>query len=296
MLFSMKVSGFTFIRNAITYDYPIVEAIQSILPLCDEVVVAVGQSDDDTRALIQRIDDARIRIIDTIWDDSLRSGGKVLAVETDKALAAIDPSADWAFYIQGDEVLHEKYIEPILTAMQSYKDVNDVDALLFDYLHFYGSYDYVGNSSRWYRHEIRCIKPGRGVYSYQDAQGFRKGNNQKLIAAPSNAAIYHYGWVKDLIAMQAKHESFNKLWHDDDWVADNVLPAEEFDYNSKVRVLKRFEGTHPDVMLDRIARQNWSFSYDISKSKPTLKDTFKQLMLRAFGVDLYYNNFIRYRR
>ena len=40
----MRVSGFTFIRNAIHYDYPIVEAIHSILPLCDEVVVAVGNS------------------------------------------------------------------------------------------------------------------------------------------------------------------------------------------------------------------------------------------------------------
>jgi len=49
----MKVSGFTFVRNAIRYDYPVVEAIQSILPLCTELVVAVGNSDDDTLQLIR---------------------------------------------------------------------------------------------------------------------------------------------------------------------------------------------------------------------------------------------------
>ncbi len=78
----MFVSGFTFIRNAVRYDYPILEAIRSILPLCDEVVVAVGRSEDGTRELIEGLGDPRIRIIDTEWDDSLREGGRVLAVET----------------------------------------------------------------------------------------------------------------------------------------------------------------------------------------------------------------------
>jgi len=115
----MKVSGFTVIRNAVKYDYPIVEAIQSILPLCDEVVVAVGNSDDDTLQLIQNID-PKIRIIETIWDDTLREGGRVLAVETDKAFAAISSDSDWAFYIQGDEVIHENYHSTILAAMLKY--------------------------------------------------------------------------------------------------------------------------------------------------------------------------------
>ena len=84
----MKVSGFTFIRNAITYDYPIVEAIRSILPLCDEVVVAVGNSEDATLQLIQSID-PKVRIIETVWDDTVREGGRTLALETDKAYAAI---------------------------------------------------------------------------------------------------------------------------------------------------------------------------------------------------------------
>ena len=191
----MKVSGFTFIRNAIKYDYPIVEAIKSILPLCDEVVVAVGFSDDNTLELIKNID-PKVRIIETIWDDTLREGGKTLALETDKAFQAISSDADWAFYIQGDEVVHEKYHTIILDSMHRYKDDNRVEGLLFNYTHFYGSYDYIGSSLSWYLDEIRIIKNNKNIFSYRDAQGFRKLPNIKLNVKKIPAYIYHYGWVK----------------------------------------------------------------------------------------------------
>lgn len=142
----MFVSGFTFIRNAVQFDFPVVEAIASVLSLCDEFVVAVGKSDDDTLALIQQIDPQKIRIVETVWNESLREGGSVYAVETNKALAAISPQADWSFYMQGDEVVHEKYLPNIRVAMERWKNDSNVDGLLFDYVHFYGSYDYVGDS------------------------------------------------------------------------------------------------------------------------------------------------------
>lgn len=153
----MKITGFSFIRNSLKYDYPIVEAIQSILPICDEFVVAVGNSDDDTLGLIQQID-PKIRIIETVWDDSLREGGRVLAQETDKAFKAISKDTDWCFYIQGDEVIHEDYLGAVLEGMHQWKDDAGVDGLLFKYKHFYGSYDYVGSSLSWYPHEIRVVK------------------------------------------------------------------------------------------------------------------------------------------
>src|SRR4051812_33586569 len=118
----MKVSGFTIVRNAIKYDYPIVEAITSILPLCDEVIVAVGKSEDETLQLIRSIGSPKIKIIETVWNESLREGGKVLADETNKAFAGIAADADWAFYIQGDEVIHEKYLPVIREAMEKYRD------------------------------------------------------------------------------------------------------------------------------------------------------------------------------
>lgn len=286
----MKVSGFTFIRNAIKYDYPIVEAIRSILPLCDEVVVAVGNSDDGTLQLIQSID-PKVKIIETVWDDTVREGGRTLALETDKAYAAISKDSDWAFYIQGDEVLHEQYHSIIKTAMLQHKDNSNVDGLLFNYLHFYGSYDYVGSSISWYPDEIRIVRVRKDIFSYRDAQGFRKQPNEKLNVKRIDAWMYHYGWVKPPEKMQLKQASFHKMWHDDQWVIEHVEQVNEFDYFKNIDALKLFHGSHPTVMLPRIEQKNWSFDYDISFNREKKKDKLKRMIKRFFGWDIRYKNF-----
>lgn len=287
----MKVAGFTFVRNGIKYDYPIVEAIKSILPICDLLVVAVGDSEDDTLALIQSIDSDKIKIIETVWDDSLREGGAVLAVETNKAFQAIPDEYDWAFYIQGDEVVHEEHLPIIKEAMEKQLNRPEIDGLLFNYRHFFGSYDYVGNSLRWYPHEIRVIKNNKSIYSYKDAQGFRKGDNEKLNVVAIPAYMHHYGWVKDPRVMQAKQETFNKLWHDDNWMEENIDKVEEFDYFKNIDSLEKFTGTHPKVMQDRIEKLNWKFDYDISFNKTMKKHKIKNL-LKKIGIDTSYRNYI----
>ena len=200
----MKVTGFSFIKDAVKYDYPVMEAIRSILPICTHFVVAVGQSSDETLALIRKIAPEKITIIETVWDETMREGGRVLAIETDKAYQAIEDDSDWCFYIQGDEVVHERYLPVIQEQMIKFKDRPDVDGLLFHYLHFYGSYDYVAAASNFYKNEIRIIRKRPSFFSYRDAQGFRKNENEKLNVIPIEAFIYHYGWVKQPKAMQAK--------------------------------------------------------------------------------------------
>jgi hypothetical protein len=286
----VKVSGFTFIRNAIKLDYPIVEAIQSILPLCDEVIVAVGNSEDETLALIQSIDPSKIRIIETIWDDSKRENGAVLADETNKAFHAISSDSDWAFYIQGDEVIHEEDYAEIRAKMQAYVNDLEVDGLLFAYQHFFGSYDFIGASNNWYKNEIRIIRNQKNIYSYRDAQGFRKDDNQKLNVAAIKANVYHYGWVKDPRAMQAKQTSFHKLWHDDEWMEKNIEDVEFFPYEDHINGLARFKGTHPAVMQPRIDRLNWSFKVEPSRNKKSLKNKLKDL-LKFIGIDTNYRNY-----
>jgi hypothetical protein len=275
------ISGFTFVRNAIKYDYPVVESINSILPICDEFIVAVGRSDDGTRELIEGIDSDTIRIIDTVWDPSLKKGGEVLAVETNKALDAISPEATWAFYLQADEVIHEDSILDIRVAMERWKGWPDVEGLLFDYTHFYGSYDYVGDSRRWYRNEVRIIRNDPAIRSYRDAQGFRK-NGKPLNVRPANASVLHYGWVKPPATQQAKLESFHKLWHNEDWIGKNLPMLEEFDY-SNIDSLSRFTGTHPEVMLERIARKNWEFNFDPTQKNFSTKTKFLHWVERKTG-------------
>ncbi len=287
----MKVSGFTFIKDALIYDYPIVEAIMSILPVCDEVVVAVGKSKDGTLELIQQINNPKIKIIETEWDEELREGGAVLAMETNKAFSAISPDSDWAFYIQGDEVIHEKYLDTIKTQMLAYEKDQRVDGLLFNYLHFYGSYDYVGSSSQWYKHEIRVIRNDRAIYSYRDAQGFRKGNDEKLNVVPVDAYVYHYGWVREPDAMQRKEMNFHKYWHDNSWLELHVEKADRFNYESHISELKPFQQDQPAVMKKRIASKNWKFDFDISRNHRTFKEKAKNFTRQYLGMDFNYKNY-----
>lgn len=286
----MKVSGFTFIRNAVKFDYPVVEAIRSVLPLCDEFIIAVGNSEDETESLMLGINDPKIKIIHSVWDDSLREGGKVLAIETNKAFDAVSPDSDWAFYIQADEVVHEKYYDNIKNAMLQYKDDKRVEGLLFRYVHFYGNYDYVGDSRRWYRHEIRIIRNDKSIRSYRDAQGFRI-HDRKLNVKPIDAAIYHYGWVKHPALQKEKEKNFHKLWHSDEWMKQNVADTDEFDY-SKIDSLELFKGDHPLIMQKRIAEKNWNFVYDPKKKKLKFKDKVLLFIEKITGYRFFeYKNY-----
>lgn len=287
----MKITGFTFIRNALKFEYPVVEAIKSILPLCDDFVVAVGNSEDKTLELVQHIDRKKIRIIETIWDDSpeMKKGGKVLALETDKAFRAVPDNSDWAFYIQGDEVIHEKYLDAIYSSMVKWKDDGTVDGLLFRYLHFYGSYDYVGVSPRWYNNEIRVIRNDKSIYSYRDAQGFRKGENKKLNVKPVDACVYHYGWVKEPSAMAKKVVNANSFYRKKE-LTDGKFVNNMYDYSS-IDALSLFTETHPRVMKERIESKNWSFHHDISFNRLSLRYKGKIFLKKYLGINTYWENY-----
>jgi hypothetical protein len=287
----MKITGFTFIRNAIKFEYPVVESIRSILPLCDDFIVAVGNSEDDTFNLIQDIDRKKIRIIGTIWDDSpeMKKGGKVLALETNKAFRAVPDDSDWAFYIQADEVIHEKYLDTIYSSMEKWKDNRMVDGLLFRYLHFYGSYDYIGVSPRWYNNEIRVIRNDKSIYSYRDAQGFRKGENLKLGVKPVDACVYHYGWVKEPSAMARKVINANSFYNRKE-LTEGKLVNDMYDY-SKIDALSLFTETHPGVMKERIERKNWSFTHDISFNRLSLRYKAKIFLKKFLGINTFWENY-----
>lgn len=284
----MKVAGFTIIRNALLYDYPVVEAIKSVLPICDYFLVAVGKSDDGTLNLIRSIDDLKVRVLETEWDDSLREGGRVLAEETNKAFDAIPAEYDWCFYIQADECVHEQDHPVIRTAMQRWLDDPETEGLLFDYRHFYGSYDFVGVSRRWYRREVRIIRNNKQIRSYRDAQGFRKvlpDENDaavKLHVRHIHAHIFHYGWVKHPEAQQRKQLNFNKLWHSDTKVQAMVGDKTVYEYDGS-EPLDHFRGTHPAVMRPRIKAMNWQFAGDPTESRWSWKDSLSNWVEKLTG-------------
>lgn len=262
---TVKVSGFTVIRNAELMGYPILASIRSLLPVVDELIIGVGQSDDNTRELINSINDNKIKIFDSFWDTSKTSGGIILSEKTNEALERCEN--DWCFYLQADEIIHEKEIPKIRQALQDHADNPRVQGLLFNYIHFYGSFDIIATSRKWYRREIRIIKKSSLAQSYKDAQGFRIKGKQKLQVAPVDAHIYHYGWVKPPQQMGIKSKLLNRWWH-------GHRKNEEFDNFQFHRQygLHPYKDSHPRVMHEAVNDQNWEFSHHRSLTDWTLKD------------------------
>ncbi len=293
----MKVSGFTFVKNAVKYGYPVVESISSLLPLVDEMIVCLGDSEDKTNELIAAIGSNKIKIVHSVWDNNLREGGKALAVETNKAMDATATDADWLFYIQADEVLHEQYHQVILAAMEKYTTNKRVEGLLFNYHHFYGSYQSIADGRKWYSKEIRVIKNNKNIRSYQDAQGFRL-DGRKLNVKLIEAYIYHYGWVRNPILMQKKYTDFGKLWNEseahENWSASEKKKTTEFDYSNIDSVI-RFSGTHPKVMQELLNKEDWHFEADVKrKNFKNVKHQLFYFIWKQFGWRPFeYSNYKR---
>jgi len=247
----MRISGFSFVRNGIQLGYPVKESILSILPVCDEFIITVGNGEDDTLEQIASIGDPKIKIIETVWNPEMFVHGAINSYQTNIALK--ECSGDWCFYVQADEVVHEKFLPVIKAKCQEYLSVAEVEGLLFDYLHFWGSFNTYHQARNWYRAEVRIVRNHIGVESYQSAQGFRR-HGQKLQVVRAEAFIYHYGWVRPPQTMRKKKIALDSLHHEPDWVKKNNPPAEsDFDYGV-LKHLAKFKETHPAVMTDFILR------------------------------------------
>lgn len=276
-----RVSGFSIARNAVQYGYPIAAALTSIAPLVDEMVVAVGKSDDGTLELIKSLDLPDLRIIETVWDESLRRGGLILSQQTNVALAQC--RHPWAFYVQADEAVHERDYDRIRASLSRWDRDPSVDALRFRFLHFEGTYAYV-NYVR-YRKQCRIVRNNGAVASVGDAAGFGRNDGRKLRVRHTGATIYHYGWARAPEVLRRKTLAFQKLYHDDSYVAENYadVPAE---YLSDVDIAFRYRGTHPAAMRAVIGATNWEIPAERRPplDTPLLNPRFYAAWLRKWRI------------
>lgn len=259
-----KISGFTIVRNAIQYDFPIVPCILSALPLVDEFVVLIGDSDDETEALVNSIKSDKIKILHANWNTSkYNKNGTVYAHQTDVALSAC--TGDWCLYLQADEVLHEQYIPLIRKACEQYKEDKRVEGFLFNYVHFYGWHDrYIDALHFAYPKEIRMVRNSKDIHSWKDAQSFRyipdfdyedycqKKGTRKLNCIDLNAFVYHYGWCRDPRKMVKKIAEQHSVYSGN----KHEAVEEYFDYGN-LSPMPIFQGTHPQAMKERIETADW---------------------------------------
>ena len=252
----MKVSGFSICRNAVKFDYPIVEAIRSALPLVDEFIVNVGQSDDGTLDLIQSVGSGKVRVVESFWDDSMTKDGLLFSQQTNVALSHC--TGDWALYLQADEVLHQREYAAIHQALRDSIGNPHVLGLTFRYLHFYGDYWSV---NPWaYHRAVRIIRNNGSVVSCGDAVGFCLKQDGEYLQSthrdrvwPCKATIYHYGWVKPGKVLLDKFRYQFARHHGDALPRDaaNLVSQDNFNFPD-YGIMKNFRGTHPSVMKQRV--------------------------------------------
>jgi glycosyltransferase involved in cell wall biosynthesis len=285
----MKISGFTFIRNGTLLGYPFIESILSALPICDEFVVAVGDSEDDTLARIQDIGSDKIRIISTQWNEKMQDRGFVYAQQ--KMIAQYNCTGDWAFYLEGDEVLHEDDLPKIKASMEKHLNNPEVEALAFDYHHFFGSPNWVAVSPAWYLQECRIIRntirswaPDGLYFVVMDKNKKGRYPRAALVGSP----IYHYGHVRSVEAMRKKNERVGKYWKHDHPLFNG--------YQIDPQTLKPFSGNHPEVVsnwLKNEAEKYFTPNQDHQLTQREKKHQIKNSLQKWFGVDLIKKHFKR---
>ena len=280
----MKISGFSFLRNGQKLGYPFVESIRSVLPLVDEFVLALGPCDDDTEAMVRAIGDAKIRIIPTQWNERIQSDYSVkgFVYGQQKSIALFNCTGDWAFYLEADEVLHEKDLPNIRAAMEKHLDDKRVEALAFDYLHFYGNKNTVAISPRWYRNEVRIIRNTIPAWS-SEALFFNVLESHKQAryprAAHTGATIHHYGWVRSEAQMNLRVAAVRKFW-------SSQTPAQKKIARVDAATLKLFTGTHPQTIQEWLPAAEGIFQTD-PDYRLTQRDKKHRFMMKLeqwFGV------------
>ena len=277
----MKVSAFTFIKNGGILGYPFIQSIKSILPIVDEFVINVGSGEDNTLEVIQAINDPKIRIIQSCWNDNMKNRGYVYGQQ--KMVAQFNCTGDWAFYIEGDEIYHENDLDRIYMSMKENLDNPEVEALIFDFYHFYGNANSYLDSPGWYRSEARIIKNSLRTYApdglfWLVLDSNKTGRYPK--AKHTGAKCYHYGWVRSEAQMNLKSKKVQKYWGGE---------ANKIDYSKMDQsIIKEFKGSHPKIIQDWIPNDIELFTVDPSY-KLTKKQKKHRIMIifeKLFGLEL----------
>ena len=282
----MKVSAFTFIKNGQILGYPFLQSIQSILPIVDEFVINVGASEDETLDMIRSIQDKKIRIIQSKWNDGMHNRGYVYGQQ--KMIAQFNCTGDWAFYIEGDEVYHEEDLEKIHKSMELHLNDSKVEALVFDFKHFYGNANTILDSPGWYRKEARIIKNSVRSYAPDGLFWLVLESNKKgryPWAKHTGASCYHYGWVRSQDQMNLKSTKVQKYWGGDPVKIDYTQMDQS--------IIRPFQGTHPKIVENWLPKDIGIFEVD-SSYKLTQKQKnhrFKIKIEKLFSIDLSKKHF-----
>ncbi len=284
----MKLSGCTFVRDGDLFGYPYLESINCLLNICDEVVVVVGNCSDDTLKNIKSIKDSKLKIIETVWNENMQDRGFVYSEQ--KMIAQYSCIGDWVLYLECDEIIHEQDYSKIRQTLHNNLDNKDVEAFVFNYIHFYGTPDYVISSAHWYkkapriiRNSIRTFAPDGLFWVVMEKN--RSGRFPRSKSIDCN--MFHYGHVRSIESHQKKLQAIPQYW--------KQQPQKFAGYGNVYKgFINKFCGSHPEIIKEWLQNKaNWDFCInpEYKLTKKDIRHIVKTWVGNLLHVDLTRKHF-----
>lgn len=248
-----SLAGCLIIKNGTKFDYPFQQAIESVLPICDEFVVVEGVGEDDTyeRLLAMREKDQKIQVVRSKMERKVSE----LSRATDLSISLT--KCDYYLQIQGDEGINEFSCRRI----RSVVDRGGFDILQTRIFHFWSSFDTVYIPKVFYDYVWRVARRSLfpQLHSIGDAMNLGPLSlpGLRTLALPETEAYWlHYGFVRNPKQMVEKCYEFFPWWSQDPekWEEHGMDPyLARARQNKKVvwtekhhpRQLTPFRGVHP---------------------------------------------------
>ncbi len=254
-----ELGFYYFVHNIEQYDYPLIESIKSIDPIAREIVVCECESTDSTEKILTNLKTEigdKLKIVYHRWVKDFR---ELSAIGN---YASTFLTTKWQWHFQADEVLHENQYDKVKLVLNDL-ELNPIkQALTVNYNHFLGNYTTCFKFC--YQEILRIRKKGSNWQLSGDACHLDYGDPNTVYR--TDITVYHYGKVHNGKIGWKKEWDFQQLFKTEGFPDPKMQQMKEkfgeefcdyiylFQQDIKDGKTWHFEGTHPEVMYNRIKR------------------------------------------
>lgn len=199
---NMKLAGISIIKNAVKYDYCFEESIRSMQQVCDAVIVAYVESEDDTFERLINMQNDNLYIIQlTDKDWNLYPDKHRLSYITNIAIQHADRLGfPYVFSCQADEVVHESSYDSIRKFVESGKDaaiIKRINLWKTPYQELNVPHDRQPCNTQ----VLRLAKSSFRAYDDAESLGLNRNHDIEYL---DDVVLIHYGFVRKKEVMKGK--------------------------------------------------------------------------------------------
>lgn len=253
------LSGFVCVRNAVKFDYCVEEAVKSLIPVCDEVVISYGgvygEEDDGTLEIVKGLVkmDSRVR---AVWYDWPNPERNIHWWTTWLNHARERLLYDTMLGLDSDEVLDPAGYNQI-RAMTS-----TGCSALFHRLNFWKDPQHLAPENRVCGTQVARLGP-TSAWMCSDEPFPAVNPNIRTKAEPfPSLRIFHYGFLRKPDAFVKKADAIQNMFFGstDARLAEQVAKGQRWDERDYFdgESLRKFDGQHPEVARAWLTERGYS--------------------------------------